>query len=92
MTPTSHPAVNPAGEELPTDGVSFSDVPAADESAVPDPRYLELRANSDLPTTYMPPAMAGDRPRWIRAVSLVLVAVFLTATAAGICLTYGPGL
>ncbi|MFA7265949.1 MAG: hypothetical protein WC054_06520 [Candidatus Nanopelagicales bacterium] len=80
------------GSGAPFNEAAFGDVPAADESAVPDPRYLELRANSDLPTTYMPPAMAGDRPPWIRAVSLALVATFLTATAAGICLTYGPGL
>lgn len=86
MSPAPEPAVGSAREE-----VAFGDVPAADASAVPDPRYLELRANSDLPATYMPPAMAGERPRWIRVVSLVLVATFLTATAAGICLTYGPG-
>lgn len=85
--------MNPAANgDAPASDMPFSEVPAADESAVPDPRYLELRTSTNLPVTYMPPAMAGDRPRWIRLVSIALVAVFITATAAGVCLTYGPGM
>ena len=38
----------------------------------------------------MPPTMPGSRPRWMRAVALVLVSIFLLATALGLCLTYGP--
>ena len=60
--------------------------------AVVDPHWLDLRGSSGLPTIYLPPAMASSsaRPTWIRAISGLLVAVFLVATAAGVCLTYGP--
>lgn len=80
--------MNPNGES----DVDFETVPAADESAVPDPQFIAMRSATNLPQTYMPPAMAGNRPPWIRAVALVLVGIFVTAAAAGICLTYGPGL
>jgi hypothetical protein len=56
-----------------------------------DPHWLQLRGNSPLPLIYMPPAMPGTHQPWTRAVALVLVAIFVGATAAGICLTYGPG-
>lgn len=58
--------------------------------AVPDPHYLELRRGVDLPASYMPPSMGGAQPRWIRIVAAIVVAVFIGATAAGVCLTYGP--
>lgn len=80
--------VNPPGDS----DVDFSAVPAADDSAVPDPQFMAMRNSTNLPQTYMPPAMAGNRPPWVRAMAAVLVGVFLTAAAAGICLTYGPGL
>ncbi len=80
--------MNPADES----DVDFADVPAADDAAVPDPQFTAMRSGSNLPPTYLPPAMAGDRAPWIRVVALVLVGVFLVATAAGICLTYGPPL
>jgi len=72
--------------------VDFGDVPDAGPDAVVDPHWLELRAGSLLPAVYMPPAMPGPRrrPAWLRAMAVVLVAVFLGATAAGVCLTYGP--
>ena len=84
----------PAGPELIDAGpeVEFGDVPDAGPSAVLDPHWLELRGGSVLPAVYMPPAMSGPRrrPAWLRAMAVVLVAVFLGATAAGVCLTYGP--
>lgn len=38
----------------------------------------------------MPPTMAGRRSPAMRLLATVLIAVFLLATALGICLTYGP--
>ena len=70
--------------------IAFADVPAADPSAVVDPNWLRLRGDSLLPSIYMPPAMVGSRPTWMRAIALGLIGIFLLATALGICLTYGP--
>ena len=72
--------------------VDFAQIPTADDTAVPDPQFTAMRSGSNLPQTYLPPAMAGSRPPWIRVVALVLVGVFVAATAAGVCLTYGPPL
>jgi hypothetical protein len=68
----------------------FGQVPGAEPSAVVDPFWVQLRGGSLLPTLYMPPTMAGRRPAWMRLLASVLIAVFLLATALGICLTYGP--
>ena len=68
----------------------IADVPDVDPEAVIDPHWLELRGEIALPTVYLPPAMAGIRPWWMRFVSLVMVSIFGFATALGICLTYGP--
>lgn len=70
--------------------LAFADVPQPDPDAVVDPNWLSLRGDSLLPTLYMPPAMAGRQPPWIRAMATVLIGVFLLATALGLCLTYGP--
>ncbi len=70
----------------------FSQVPAADPDAEIDPHWLELRGPSPLPPTYMPPAMAGRHSRTSRVIALVLIGVFVLATATGVCLTYGPTL
>jgi hypothetical protein len=67
-----------------------AEVPEVDPTAVVDPHWLELRGQIALPTVYLPPAMGGIRPRWMRFVSLVLVSIFGLATALGVCLTYGP--
>ncbi|MEI8081750.1 MAG: hypothetical protein WCI74_07890 [Actinomycetes bacterium] len=74
----------------PDSDVDFSAIPSADESAVPDPQFVAMRNSGTLPLSYLPPAMPGSRPQWMRGVAIALIAVFLTATAAGICLTYGP--
>ena len=69
---------------------SFADVPLAAPDAVVDPNWLRLRGDSLLPTLYMPPAMSGSRPAWMRAIAVVLIGIFLLATVLGLCLTYGP--
>jgi hypothetical protein len=68
----------------------FGDVPNADPAAVVDPHWLQLRGDSLLPTLYMPPTMAGQRSPAMRVLATVLIAVFVLATALGLCLTYGP--
>jgi len=70
--------------------IAFADVPPAGPDAVIDPNWLRLRGDSLLPSLYMPPTMAGQRPTWMRAMAIVLIGVFLLATALGLCLTYGP--
>lgn len=71
--------------------VAFSQVPSADQSAVLDPHWLEMRGGSStLPHAYLPPAMSGSHARWSRWIAVGLVAMFVSATAAGVCLTYGP--
>jgi hypothetical protein len=70
--------------------IAYADVPQPDPDAVVDPNWLRLRGDSLLPTLYMPPTMAGQRPAWMRAMATLLIGVFLLATALGLCLTYGP--
>ncbi len=72
--------------------VRFWDVPDAGPDAELDPHWMDLRSGAVLPIVYMPPAMAAPAPRsaWLRLVAVVLVAMFACATAAGVCLTYGP--
>ena len=69
---------------------TYAAVPDVESDAVVDPHYLELRGGLSLPLVYLPPAMAGSHAPWLRYISLVLISVFVAATAAGICLTYGP--
>jgi hypothetical protein len=71
---------------------TFDAVPAAERDAVLDPHWLDLRGGSTLPAVYLPPAMPGRRAWWLKVVAVALVAIFLGATAAGVCLTYGPPL
>jgi hypothetical protein len=70
--------------------LSFADIPAAEPDAELDPYWADMRAGHALPAAYLPPAMAGRRGPAMRLVAVVLVAIFLAATAAGVCLTYGP--
>ena len=72
--------------------LDYASVPAAERDTVVDPHWLDLRSGSTLPAVYLPPAMAGRRRLWTRIVAVALVAIFLGATAAGVCLTYGPPL
>jgi hypothetical protein len=70
----------------------FAHVPSADPDAEIDPHWLALRGTAVLPPTYMPPSMPGSHSRFTRVTAVVVTAVFLVATAAGVCLTYGPKL
>ena len=71
----------------------YDDVPAVPRDAEPDPHFAELTAGraSLLPASYMPAAMPGEHPRWQRISAVVLIVMFTSATAGGVCLTYGPG-
>lgn len=68
----------------------YESVPSAPSDAEPDPHWSESRTGSTLPATYMPPSMSGEHSTFIRLVALVVIAVFIGATAVGVCLTYGP--
>ncbi len=84
----ARPAADTPGSTRP----SYGDVPAADPAAVIDPHWVDLRGESTLPTTYLPPSMPGPRRLWQRVVAVGLAAMFFGCTAAGVCLTYGPPL
>lgn len=68
----------------------YASVPEVEPDAEVDPHWLTLRGGSLLPSVYMPPPMAGEHGSLMRAVALILIGVFVAATVAGICLTYGP--
>ena len=70
----------------------YEHVPTAEADAVVDPYWLELRGNSALPPTYLPPSMPGRHSRAARVTAVVLIGVFVLATTLGVCLTYGPQL
>lgn len=71
----------------------YDDVPLVPRDAEPDPHWQELTAGrtSLVPVAYLPEAVAGQLTGWRRGVVLLLIAMLLSATAGGICLTYGPG-
>ena len=71
------------------DGIDFAEIPSADSDAEVDPHWLALRGESLLPAVYMPPAMAGTHPRWMRLMATLLISIFVLATSLGVCLTYG---
>ena len=74
-----------------TAGMAYEDVPDVPADAGVDPHWAELRSLGwGLPEAYMPPVMAGERPGWMRFACWGLIALFLTATTGGVCLTYGP--
>ncbi len=71
----------------------YDAVPLVPRDAEPDPHFAELTSGraSSLPTSYLPAAMPGEHPRWRRVSAVVLIVMFTSATAGGVCLTYGPG-
>lgn len=69
---------------------AYAQVPSAAPDAEVDPHWLELRGASALPAVYLPPSMPGRHSRRTRVMAVALIGVFLLATAAGVCLTYGP--
>lgn len=86
LTPEAAP-ISDFDQEL-----QFADVPSAEPGAVVDPVWLAHGSGSGLPESYLPPVAPGAlrRRAWPRIVALVLIGTFLMATAAGVCLTYGP--
>ncbi|HVQ87633.1 MAG TPA: hypothetical protein VMT88_05565 [Actinomycetes bacterium] len=66
------------------------EVPAADIDAEIDPHWLDMQPSTSLPAIYLPAAMPGYQAPWRKIVAVSLCAVFVLATAAGVCLTYGP--
>lgn len=68
-------------------------MPTVPREAELDPHFAELTAGraSLLPASYLPAAMPGEHPRWRQVSAVVLIVMFTTATAGGVCLTYGPG-
>ena len=73
-------------------GLRYDDIPEVEPGAVVDPHWVDLQGSSTLPVAYLPPAMPGRRSLWTRIVAGLMVGLFLGATAAGVCLTYGPPL
>lgn len=70
----------------------YDDVPAVPVDAVVDPHWQELvKPSSLLPAAYLPPAMPGEHARWRKVSAVVVLVGIVTATAGGVCLTYGPG-
>ena len=68
----------------------YAEVPDAADLREVDPHWQQLQVAGSLPVSYLPPAMPGRHAPWRRAAALVLVGLLLSATAGGICLTYGP--
>jgi hypothetical protein len=71
----------------------YDDVPAVPADAELDPHWAELTAGrtSMLPLAYLPSAMPGRQTGWRRGAAIVVITMLVSATAGGICLTYGPG-
>lgn len=69
----------------------YGHVPDPEPGSEPDPHWLELRdaQRSKLPESYLPAVMPGPKAGWLRAAALLLIAIFVGATIAGVCLTYG---
>jgi hypothetical protein len=56
-----------------------------------DPYWQQLLGRtSDLPTSYQPASMAVRARGWQRVAAWTLLVMLVSATAGGICLTYGP--
>lgn len=70
----------------------YADVPAVPREAEVDPHFLELTGGRTtlVPESYLPSSTGGPQPAWRRASAWVLIALLVTATAGGVCLTYGP--
>ena len=69
----------------------YDQVPAAPLDADIDPHWQDLLlASPGMPTSYLPPSMPGPHSLSRRVGASALIALLLTATAGGVCLTYGP--
>jgi hypothetical protein len=70
--------------------LALPDVPDAGDDAVPDPALGGLLTATGLPGYYLPAAMPTQVTGWRRLAAWTVVAMFVAAASAGICLTYGP--
>lgn len=62
-----------------------------DADAEVDPHWQALLGRtSDVPTSYQPASMAVRARGWQRVATWTLLVMLVSATAGGICLTYGP--
>ena len=68
----------------------YDTVPDAADVREVDPHWQQLQRPGVLPSAYLPPAMPGRQGPWRRAVAAALLVLLLSATAGGVCLTYGP--
>ena len=75
---------------MPVHRSEYDEVPDAADVREVDPHWQELQVRGALPAAYLPPGMPGPQARWRRVAALGLVALLVTATAGGVCLTYGP--
>ena len=71
----------------------YDDVPTVPRDAEVDPYWEQLAPTrpDQVPQSYFPAAMSGEQPAWRKASAVLLIAMFVTATTGGVCLTYGPG-
>lgn len=69
----------------------YDAVPDGRDAAEVDPHWQELHQPGALPTSYLPPSMPGQARGWRRGAAWVLIVLLVSATAGGVCLTYGPG-
>lgn len=69
----------------------YAEVPDGRGIAERDPHWDALARPGTLPAAYLPPAVARQQTGWRRAAVWLLVALLVSATSGGVCLTYGPG-
>ncbi len=68
----------------------YDEVPVAGDGEV-DGHWLELQHTTSLvPTSYLPAATGGPLHPGYRVVAAVIIAMLVTVTGLGVCLTYGP--
>ena len=68
----------------------YDTVPDGREAREPDPHWQELQLRTALPASYLPPSMPTQQTGWRRVAAWVVIVMLGSATAGGVCLTYGP--
>ncbi|MCU1693814.1 MAG: hypothetical protein JWM64_2905 [Frankiales bacterium] len=74
-----------------SDRPEYATVPDGRDVAEVDPHWAELATPGTLPTSYLPPAVAGQQHGWRKVAAWVLIVLMTSAATGGVCLTYGPG-
>jgi hypothetical protein len=71
----------------------YDDVPDGRDAVEVDPHWQDLQRlpPGALPTSYLPPTVSGQVHGWRRGAVWVVLVMLVSATAGGVCLTYGPG-